>query len=147
MLMDRSILVNSEVNEFVSPIYDLSVSRVWRGAGIVFFVEFGDLSSDGKRGKYTLMIEGQWKLLRDGVIFDGNEEPYESIDTELDKLIGQKVLKIEFHNTTLDVFFEGGKIIQCDPSNEFFVSLIQNSPTKYLNFGIDGSTSFSDGNS
>ncbi len=140
---------NNLVTKFIQPVYELTVSRVWRGHGSVFFMELGKLSKDGKKGEYTLWIDTcRWKLNRDGKVIDGNEEPYDVIDTEVEKLVGLKISKIEFDTPSkrLHVFFDDDSL-ECVPTDEFFASLILNEHTKYLNFEVDGTTSFSDGKS
>jgi len=141
--MDKSILVNSEVNGFVLPIYDLTVSRAWRGHANIIFIELGELKEN--KGIYTLWVETSfWKLVELDSIFDGNEQSYKLIDTELSKLVGQKINKFKYssESKTFEASFDGGKRLICTPSKDYFVSIILNSEKKYLNFEIDGSTNF-----
>lgn len=139
--MDKSIFVNNEVNEFVLPTYDLTISRAWRGHANVIFLELGELREN--KGVYTLWVETSfWKLVESDMVFDGNEEPYEAIDAELSKLVGQKITEFLYspETKTFEVSFDGGKKLVCTPGEEYFVSLILNSEKKYLNFEVDGST-------
>lgn len=141
--MDKRILVNNKVNEFVLPIYGLNVSRVWRGYANVIFFELGELNEN--KGVFTLWVETSfWKIIESDRVFDGNKESYEKIDLELSKFIGQKITEFIYFSDskTFGATFNGGKKLVCTPSKFYFVSIILNSERKYLNFEIDGSTNF-----
>jgi len=135
---------NKEVTDFISPVYDLSVSRVWRGHGSVFFLELGQLSGEKNWGEYTLWVDTCfWKLVSDKkVVFDGNEEEYEAIDKEIQKLTYQKILKIDFADKAVNVIFTNSTILECKPNDEHLVSLVLNSSKRYLNFESTGTVSF-----
>ncbi len=139
--MDKSVLVNNEENNFVLPIYNLNISRAWRGHANVIFLELGELKEN--KGVFTLWVETSfWKLIDSDRVFDGNEKPYEAIDTELSQLMGQKIIEFMYspESKTFEAAFDGGKKLVCTPGKEHFVSIILNSEKKYLNFEIDGST-------
>ena len=132
-----------EIDDFLTPIYSLPITSVWRGYGNVNFIELGSLTDN--RGEYTLWVDtSYWKLIETGNVFDGNEETYESIDSETSKLLGKKITKID-HPPESKIFeadFEGGMKLVCFPDEDHFVSIIRNPERKHLNFNSDGTTTF-----
>ncbi len=135
--------MDKQQTDFLSPIYSLRVSRVWRGHGNVIFVELGVLN-EGK-GEYTVWVETNfWKIDEDDVLFDGNEEPYEAIDLKIQEFMNKKISGIE-RDGDLTIDFEGFKLV-CTPK-EYFVSIIDNKKKLYLNYEVDGSISINDGKS
>lgn len=138
-----TLIMDKQQTDFLSPIYSLPVSRVWRGHGNVIFVELGVLN-EGK-GEYTVWVETNfWKIDEDGVQFDGNEEPYEAIDLKIQEFMNKKISGIE-RDGDLTIDFEGFKLV-CTPK-EYFVSIIDNKKKLYLNYEVDGSISINDGKS
>src|SRR3989339_1099664 len=133
----------SEIDDFLTPIYSLPITSVWRGYGNVNFAEFGSLTDN--RGEYTLWIDTPyWKLIKADGVFDGNEETYESIDSETSILLGKKITKISHlpGSKTFEADFEGGTKLVCFPDEDHFVSIIRNPERKFLNFISDGTTTF-----
>lgn len=142
--------MDKQKTDFLSQIYSLPVSRVWRGFGAGFFIEVGKLSDDDKKGEYSLWIEtNRWKLKGDGKVFDGNEEPFEAIDKETGSLLGKKVSQIDFdtQNKQVVVTFDNEASLICLPNEELFVSIVENAKTMYLNFKDDGTAFFDNGKS
>lgn len=140
--------MDKEQKDFLSPIYNLPISRVWRGFGAGFFIELGELSEDDKKGKYTLWIEtNMWKLSVGDSVFDGNEEPYESIDKKIGTLVSKKLqnISLDQDNKKIVISFDDKTNLSCVPSYSFFVILVDNTKSIYMNFNVDGSISFDDG--
>lgn len=135
--------MDKQQTDFLSLVYSLPVSRVWRGHGNVMFIELGAL--DDKKGEYTLWVETNlWKMVEDDVVFDGNEEPYEAIDSKVQILMNKKITGVEL-DKNLEVSFGDIKLV-CSPKDRF-VSIIDNKKKLYLNYEVDGSISINDGKS
>lgn len=133
-----------DVSDFLAPVYDLLVSRVWRGYGNVIFLELGKLKDE--KGEYTLWIDtGLWKLIVGETKFDGDKEEYDAIDKEIQKLIGLKISKIDFQGKKLTLSL-GNTNLVCFPDEGHFAYLIKNGNKNiYLNFETDGTVSITDG--
>lgn len=136
--------MDKQQTDFLSPIYSLPISRVWRGHANIIFVELGALN-DGK-GEYTLWISTSfWKIDTDSTSFDGNEEPYEAIDKQLSTIEGLKIKSVEFNQNdkSVAVTFDNGKVLNSQiKDGDSFVSIIFNESKTYLNFEFDGTATF-----
>ncbi len=136
--------MDKQQSDFLSPIYSLSVSRVWRGHGNIIFVELGSLN-DGK-GEYTLWVSSNlWKIDTDNESFDGDEEPYDAIDKKILQLESLKITSVDFDldSKVITVTFSNEqRLIVTITDSDSFVSVIFNEDKKYLNFEFDGTATF-----
>ncbi len=130
----------SNLNNILETIYNLKISRVWRGYGKVIFLEFGDLTDD--KGEYSLWIDvSTWKLVDSSSTFDASNEEYETIDQYITQLKGQAVTKISFDANTkiLEATFSSNTKLVCIPEVGHTIDIIKNDEKLYLTFEADGS--------